>query len=351
MSLQPAITNIAYFALVIATAAHHSPAEADQAEGPKTEIQAKTVTEHDRSMTTLMHGDRPICSFYAHGQLSTERTPEESGSTWTGRIKHTQNDGSVNTYTVRYVATAMSLISLSGRSFTVPTPPASNTSEDAKPRSPTFVMTSYGRPVPTGRSFEVAIEGDLTPKKQYSQAWYFDNDLYKAESRRNTLEMDDLEGWVVAWDSQHCIQHSDGARVAKFRLFADGRLIINRDHRRVLAERKIAPDEVKQLLVDLAAMQDQSASLERALLNAVKADPDSIVGLPINIDSTLIQSVAIQTPLGHGLWDQFQDIVHFRRDGRKETINVVYAGPDQRPTRIPPGWDEMHRRLHELTSK
>lgn len=331
-----AFPQIAVAALFVASTVIHA-ALADEQSVNATAMQCSVLATNGRSMVTLTQADRPVCSFYAQGALTASVESNETGGRWTGQIKHTPVNSESHTYNLAYDVVSSSQVSINDRSYRIRTEGAAAKADDAKPRCPTFVLTSYGRVVPTGRSFEVATAADLEPKTQFSKAWYFDRDLYGAETNRNTLEMDDLSGWVVGWDQQNPIQHSDGARIAKFRLFADGRLVINRGRRQPLAERKISPEEVTSLLGELAEMVTPPE------------DADEIDKL--NVAVKKLNLGIAHSPLGRGLWDQGQDIVYLRDEGRGDTIRVIHEGRDQRPTQIPLGWEAAAQRLRELVAK
>lgn len=118
-------------------------------------------------------------------------------------------------------------------------------------------LTSYGRTQSTKRWHDwLAEESDpakseLNHERQFSAAWYFDNDLFTFESYRTTLEMDDLTNVVIAWDEQHPIQHSDAARAAKLRVLADGRLFASRDGREATQQLQLTPVELAALIEKL----------------------------------------------------------------------------------------------------
>jgi hypothetical protein len=174
--------------------------------------------------------------------------------------------------------------------------------------------------------------GDLDRAKTYSHAWYFDRDLHEAELHRNSLEMDDLKGWVVAWDQQHCIQHSDNSRVARLRMFPDGRVVANRTRSDPLAELRIAPDEVRLLtdeLLKMAKLQSRDQSERPVPSPVAAATPRSL----------------FPRALGRGLWDQHQDLVRIKDEDQLHTLRVVHAGRNDRVGRVPDGWDDMRDRL------
>jgi hypothetical protein len=182
-----------------------------------------TRSAHERSVVALQTAGRP------HFVLSTElklSRPTDSEWTWTGHIDHRPPGGEVQRHTLTFSSESPEEISLDGR--TVPIPNRLHQDPDEKPRGPWFVLTSYGRAVPTGRFFRFPDIADLDHERQYSIAYYFDRDVYEAETHRNTLQLDDLDSWILAWDEQHCISHSDGVRIARLRVFADGRVVANR---------------------------------------------------------------------------------------------------------------------------
>ena len=291
-----------------------------------------TLIGHGRVVFALERDGRPHFVIYAQGKLRSKlslRTSPSLGWIWSGDVEHVPPDGGSQRYEVSFSSEAPERIVLNGKMFPIPKQRVDESQELL--RGPWFVLTSYGRAVPTGRYFALPNTGDLDPAETNSHAWYFDRDLHGAEVRRNSLEMDDLEGWVVAWDQQHCIQHSDNSRVARLRLFPNGRIVTNRTHSMPLTERRTAPAEV-QLLVDrLLKMARQHARSQ-----SDKPPPSAAVGTPRR---------PFPRALGRGLWDQHQDLVRIKDEDQLHTLRVVHPGRNDRVGRVPEGWDDMRDRL------
>lgn len=305
-----------------------------------TELELVSVAAHDRAAVVLKSNERPICVFYGDGTLTGNLAEHRSRKTWSGVVEHTSKAGDRHRYDIRYSVQAPELISIAGRLFQIPIGPTDKPEKELK--APWFVLTSYGRPIATGRYFSTPSTDNLNPKSQYSHAWYFDRDLYAAESQRNTLEMDDLEGWVIAWDEQHCIQHSDSARVAKLRIFDDGRVIVNDGYAGSLQEKRLPIDIVRRLRQDLASMAGVTNEVKLLGNTSVISDGELIDGGELDLQITSRFPTTLNS---FALWDQYQDSITVRIGQTSHSINVVHPGPDGRPTYIPSGWNAMRDRL------
>lgn len=301
-------------------------------------VEVSIVADHGRSAAVLRSGDRPICVFYGHGTIDAVMNQDTRRRTWNGVIEHELETGERHRYSLRYQVSAPELISINGRLFRIPLSPVDE--PDATRAPPWFVLTSYGRPIATGRYFSVPTPKDLDPKSQYSHAWYFSNDVYAAESQRNTLEMDDLTGWVIAWDEQHCIQHSDGARVAKLRVFGDGRVIVNEEYRGSLVEKQISTEEVQQLRERLLAMGSPVESEDSSELDDVTIDHDAV--------DLLVGSSFPSTLRNYGMWDQYQDLITVRTGEKTDAICIVHPGPSDSIGRVPPGWEAVRDKMSAI---
>jgi hypothetical protein len=118
------------------------------------------------------------------------------------------------------------------------------------------------------------------------------DDATPANSRR----LAEQDGWVVAWDEQHPIQHSSGIRMARLRLFPDGRLLVLQGVLDPIAEARIPTDDVNSLVDWLI---DEQAARKRAAFKVKQADG--------------IQTEVEWDPLPSALWDQHAERVAVRR--------------------------------------
>lgn len=320
-------SSMLVLALLIGTAPSSAADETDI-----NKVELVSVSAHERAAVVLQSGETPVCVFYGRGKLTGQLIENRSRKTWNGVIEHADAAGNRLPYDIRYSLQAPELISIAGRLFRIPVGPTEKTKQELK--APWFVLTSYGRPIATGRYFSRPSTDDLNPKSQYSHAWYFDRDRHAAESQRNTLEMDDLEGWVISWDEQHCIQHSDGARVAKLRIFGDGRVVVNDGYAGSLHTKQIPIEDVRRLLQDLALMTEETHEVTLPGEVSIAGDLD-----------LQIASRFPKTLNNFAMWDQYQDFITVRIGKTSQSINVVHPGPDGNPTHIPSGWDEMRDRL------
>ena len=140
---------------------------------------------------------------------------------------------------------------------------------------------------------------------------------------------------MIAWDDQHRIQHSDGAREARVRVFADGRVIGVRSYRDPLVKRNIDKASLAALVEDLIAMAEKPVSSP----TDEKQSPD---------DKKPLVTLAGDTALGRGMWDQEQDLVRIRHEGHTYFVHVIHPGRSDRVGQVPIGWEEMHERLWGL---
>lgn len=295
-----------------------------------------TRSAHERSVVALQTAGRPHFVLYARGTLSTElklSRPTDSEWTWTGHIDHRPPGGEVQRHELTFSSQAPEELSLDGRIF-----PVQNRLEqkaDEKPRGLWIVLTSYGRAVPTGRFFSFPDVAELDWQQKSTDAYYADMDVFNAEICRHTLEMDDLTGWILSWDEQDCISHSDGLRTARLRVFADGRVVANPGYNDPLIEKQITPGEVQALVNDILK------------LNGVNSRELSANVPTSGLSGLSVESVS-SSPLGRGLWDQNQELIQIREDDKIHDLRVVYPGQKDRLGHVPGGWEEIRDRLWTL---
>ncbi len=311
-----------------------------RADSPAAEDEApriRLLSDHGRSAFTIDRAGRPLFVIYAHGTLSTELTVgDATNGEWhcNGTIEHHHPEGETHHFEMSFTAGSPGTLSLNETEFPIPaTFTATNNPDDAL-RGPWFIITSYGRIVPSGRSFTRPTDDELDPEHQYSQAWYMDRDVWDAEVYRNTLEMDDLEGWVVSWDHQHCMQHSDSGREARLRIWADGRVVSWEGPHRPIVEHQISPEEVQTLVDDLVAMTDSPKIVDLAT-PATEAEPSEVF---------------VVSPRGP-TWNQFQEFVDVRQGDHEHMVHVLYPGMDDPLGSVPLGWEEMQQRLFDLIDR
>jgi hypothetical protein len=286
------------------------------------------VVQGERSAVAVRFNKRLDFVIYSHTHLDAEINEEKVSpmkSTWSGYVEQRRADGMAKRFELHYSTDKPDVIVLDGKEFAIANPLDAAKEADGEDRGPWFLLTSFGRLVPSGRFFEAPHDPDsLDPKKEYSLAWYMDQDVHQAETYRHNFDLDDLKDWVIAWDEQHPISHSDGARVARLRIFADGRIVGARSHLEPLVHARLSKAEVDALVADLIAMARK---------------PDVVVDPKLTVASS---------PLGRGLWDQHQDVVHIHRDGERHLVHVTHPGRRDPVGDVSPGWKEMNERLWKL---
>jgi hypothetical protein len=125
-----------------------------------------------------------------------------------------------------------------------------------------------------------------------------------------------MTGWVIAWDEQNPIQHSDGERIAKLRVFPDGRVVALQSVRDPLAEMRIPKDDVTRLV---AWLIDEQKATERQMLRFTPEDRIGKVRVP--------EQVQVDPLLGPH-WDQHLGRVAIQRGGKTYDLLQIQSGPE-----------------------
>ncbi len=231
-----------------------------------------TVVGFGRSAVGLMQGEKLLVAFFGRGKIEFDpqqvTTTFDDNGLWQVTFQHTTEEPKTFDYRVEYRSQHPNEVRINGRSI-----PLGLDTKWAEGTSKTHGiwcgLTSYGRAQPTERWHEWLADlsdpakSEMNPERQFSCAWSLDNDLYDFESYRSTLEMDELPNVVLALDSQHPIQHSDGARAAILRVLADGRVFASGDGREAPSQLQLSPTELQSLLTKLIPMMGQPGREQR----------------------------------------------------------------------------------------
>lgn len=293
-------------------------------------IEVRSREANERTALWLTSGENPRCGFYASGKLTAKLNID--GEETVGELLHESLEGTTQRYELRYNAKTGRL-AIDGKAVDAAFPrgesPDGAEALAAVGKALWFIATTFGRIAPSDRWSSPPAAEDLSPTKRFSFAWYLDRDLELAETYRYNLELDALEDWSIAWDERHPISHSDGARVARLRLFADGRLVGARSPDQKLFRRRVSPDLAAALISDLVTMAG-----------------DAKAGSVETGDAA--SSWGVASSWSAALWDQRQELVRIAHEGQIRLIHVVEPSAKGGPGSAPLGWKEMRGRLGAL---
>ena len=171
---------------------------------------------------------------------------------------------------VKYTSDAPTTLFLDGKAYDLAAQPRM-TSMGALDEAPgrVFLLRDEGEPFQTHRTLALRNEQDLATIGNFAVFDSVNADLY-ADNRR----IQEMEGWVLAFDFQVPLRHSGGHRIARLRIFPDGR-VLSSPNGRVLHELKIPADELAELLRWLA--EDQKVPVVKAQA-AQPGDPKPAIG-------------------------------------------------------------------------
>ena len=166
---------------------------------------------------------------------------------------------------VKYTSDAPTTLFLNGKAYDLAAPPRV-TPMGALEAAPgrILLLRDDGKPFQTHRTLALRNEKDLESIGNFAVADHVNAGVY-AESRR----VQQMEGWVLAWDVQVPLRHSGGHRTARLRIFPDGR-VLSLPNGRTLRELKISAGELSELLRWLAEDQKVPALKPQA---AQSGDP------------------------------------------------------------------------------
>ena len=195
---------------------------------------------------------------------------------------------------VKYTSDAPRTLFLDGKAYDLSRPARVTSMGAVESPGRLFILRENGEPLQTNRTLPLRNEKDLVTIGDFAVRDRFHMETY-AESRR----VQAMEGWVLGWDVQHPIQHSDGQRAALLRIFPDGRLLYLNNGRQ-LQELKLPPAEVNDLLRWLT---------EEQMVGEQKLDP--VEGNDV-----------VQPERGRtiNMWNQSTDFLVFVRNGRRHGI-------------------------------
>jgi beta-lactamase regulating signal transducer with metallopeptidase domain len=282
------------------------------------------ISAFGRSAVGLINGEKLLIAFYTRGKLAfdpqtvTDRFNAEGA--WKLTLRQTTEEEKTHDYRLEYHANRPNEVLVNGRAMTLGMEIKWG-DETNRTNGIWCGLTSYGRCQSTRRWhnwFESLAndpeKSELNPERQYSWAWYLDDDLYEFESYRTTLEMDDLPNVVIAWDEQHPIQHSDAARAAKLRVLADGRVFASSNGREAAQQWQLTPAELNTLIEKLVPLFGDP-------LSPVKP-----------VDSRLEK--------GGALWDAVMESMVLLHAGKTYRVHTQSASRSDKQNRL--GIEPMH---------
>ena len=187
-------------------------------------------------------------------------------------------------------------------------------------------------PLNTQRTLELRNAKDLKTIRQMA-----DRDLVLARHYRFHRELDTMTGWILAWNDQHMIQHSDGAYVPQMRIFPDGRVVVP-DRRRGLLTLRLSRKDLNELLNELIEHPAAQRLPKRTprLTETVK-------------DESTIPFVQIRG--GH--WDQASSRVTIHAEGETYSLFYLSKSRDGRPQTgmSDEQWRPLAKRLWDLAMR
>jgi beta-lactamase regulating signal transducer with metallopeptidase domain len=273
---------------------------------------------HQRSAVGWQTDDKVYLVLYANGFLQTglEETSFPTGE-WSvrGHINLLQDRRVVRRFELRYSSDDLDTVYVDNKAYVMDAPPKDG-AEGAMQTGRLIVLREKGEPLHTHRTLRLNSTKDLDPQQSGSLAALADMDLHLAETYRASRELAAQPGWVVAWDKHNPIQHGDGARIARLRIFPDGRVAVWEGLGKPLAETRIAREEVTELVNWLIDEQHAGA---RMPMNVVAEDGSK---KQIFLD-----------PLLGSLWDQEAQRVAAKRG---EMIFDLLSVTPERPDRPEP---------------
>ncbi|HWB05001.1 MAG TPA: M56 family metallopeptidase [Verrucomicrobiales bacterium] len=177
-----------------------------------------------------------------------------------------------------------------------------------------FILQEKGDPIQTDRTLSVRNEKDLETIGEFAK-----RDLEERETYGANRTVQKMEGWLLAWDVQHPIQHGDGQRLARLRIFPDGRVLWMPDHRSV-HEFKMSPEGIAGLTTSLVS--------ER---HVPEWKPQKVK----------FGDRELEMEPATNVWDAYTNILKFRHDGKMHGI-VVSSGPSNPEG---PAFDDINKGL------
>lgn len=177
-----------------------------------------------------------------------------------------------------------------------------------------FILQEKGDPFQTDRTLPVRNEKDLETIGEFAK-----RDLYERETYGPNRAVQKMEGWLLAWDVQNPVQHGDGQRLARLRIFPDGRVLWMPDHRSV-HEFKMSAEAIAELTTGLVSERQ----VPEWKPQKVKFGDRELEMEPAT-----------------NVWDAYTNILKLRHDGKMHGI-VVSSGPSNPEG---PAFDEINKGL------
>ncbi len=217
---------------------------------------------------------------------------------------------------VKYTSDAPTKLFLDGKAYDLATPTLASSKGALEMPGRIFLLRDEGEPFQTDRTLALRNEKDLVTIGDFAM-----HDRFMAETYADNRRVQKMEGWALAWDTQHPIQHSDGEYVAQMRIFPDGR-VLSLSNGRELKEFKITPADIAELTRWL---------VEEGKVGEWKPEKVKIANTGQELEMSPVKNV----------WDRETDILIFTRDGKRHGVAVEHGGPG-------PVFDVIRERLWEL---
>ena len=183
-----------------------------------------------------------------------------------------------------------------------------------------FMLRDEGEPFQTHRILALRSEKDLETVGKFAA-----HDMFMAQTYADSRRVRRMKGYVLSWDTQRPIQHSDGEHVAQLRIFPDGRVLSLSNGRR-LKEFKIPAAALAELLRWL---------VEEGGVGEWKPIKMKIAGTG--------QEVEIPRVGNH--WDQATEMLYFTRNGKRYGSVVESGSPGAE------AFNAIRKRLREVSPK
>ena len=167
-------------------------------------------------------------------------------------------------------------------------------------------------------------------------------------------KLDAMTGWVIAWDTRDCMQHGDGSRCPKLRVFADGRIMALPSCGDPLSQASIDVKEVQALVKELkqrASLRDLDGTF--VIGNRFPMLREDYEGFRGSLKKKAME-FNVGDPLPLSLWDQTGErVTIFDGDNIYDLLSVEpehFDRPDPMGTRnVARITEEIAKRLKELS--
>ncbi len=293
--------------------------------------EAMSMHETDHSAWALQSKDKVHLVLYSSDQLDSDISWTAADGDWqfSGPIHLMRGGKRVRTFEVSYSSKLPDHLFLDKQKYALAQVLARTEKGALLMSGRLLVLTEDLDPLNTGRTLALRNANDLKSIKKMAEM-----DLWLARYYRVHRKLDAMTGWVLSWNDQHPIKHSDGAHVARMRIFPDGRVIVA-DRERGLLTLNLDDAELNKLLTEL---RDHPA-----VQKLDKRTPR----LNVSSDARPI------TPILGGHWDQFSSQVSFTHGDQTYALYYLSTSPSRRPQTVisDEAWSELSKPLRDLAAR